>query len=117
MPVLNAETKEVECVIRHYCQPEKEQDMQIIADVNRKLWSQQDVPEASDKRDFGNFLGYRKRDIIFFNNYQKLPEPTIKRIAQFNVPAQWAYKYKLLESCGITSAQWHEQLRQDHIID
>lgn len=93
-------------VFRHYAQPEEEDKLKRIVAFNEKTFNFQDYSEVNLDKDIGHYLGYRRRDILFFNNTigsPYLPEAAKRWIVGLNESAQRAYRTRLLEECGHNS--------------
>lgn len=88
--------------LRYFCQPEEEETMQMMV----RAENTRDFSEL--KKDFGRYLGYRKRDVAFFhakralaNSFPSLTEQIHVTLNNINAPCQVALGRKLLEEAGI----------------
>tara|TARA_R110002124_G_scaffold73157_11_gene196239 strand:- start:1580 stop:2236 length:657 start_codon:yes stop_codon:yes gene_type:complete len=86
-------------VYRHYAQPENEEKLKQVVAFNKQAFNGRDVSQVELDKDMGHYLGYRRRDIFFFNNVINaplLPEGLRDVIIRFNAPCQQALGEKLL---------------------
>ena len=86
-------------VYRHYAQPENEEKLKQVVAFNKQAFNGRDVSQVDLDKDIGHYLGYRRRDIFFFNNVINtplLPEGLRDAIIRFNAPCQQALGEKLL---------------------
>lgn len=85
--------------IRHYCQPQYEEEMRFIARVNEKLFNRQQ-PDEELQKSFGDYLGYRKRDQMLWRILPDLPKPVADMIVKLNGITQPAYHQHMLNKAG-----------------
>lgn len=89
-----------EITIRHYCQPQFEEEMRFIARINEKLFNRQQ-PDEDLKKSFGAYLGYRKRDQLLWKILPDLPKPLQNAIYKLNASVtQPAYQQHMLNKTG-----------------
>lgn len=89
-----------EITIRHYCQPQFEDEMHFIARINEKLFNRQQ-PDENLKKSFGDYLGYRKRDQLLWKVLPDLPKPLQDAIYKLNASVtQTAYQQHMLHKAG-----------------
>lgn len=87
-------------VSRHYCQPQFEEEMQLLARVNQRLFNREQPDEAL-KKNFGEYLGYRKRDQMLWRILPDLPKPVADAIYKLNATmTQPAYQQHMLNKAG-----------------
>lgn len=105
-------------VFRHYAQPDNEEKLKLIAAYNTAAFNgkepSQELEKALDK-DFGHYLGYRKRDILFFNNIinsRHVPNVIKDKILDLNVRSQKAYRDTQLEKAGYDVKEWYEDIKR-----
>ena len=70
-------------ITRHYAQPGNEKDLETIAAYNQKIWNKE-KPDVEPDKSFGDYLGYRKRDQMLFDNQGKLPRTLVQAIYEFS---------------------------------
>jgi hypothetical protein len=71
-----------------------------------------EAPYSERKHSMGTLLGYRKRDIIFFNIFRTLPGFANALYLSFMNPCVLAaYNDRELERCEIDPGQWHEKYK------
>ncbi len=86
--------------VRHYCQPQFEEEMRLIARINEKLFNREQPDEKLGKS-FGDYLGYRKRDQLLWKILPDLPRPVQDAIYALNrTVAQPAYQQHMLHKAG-----------------
>lgn len=86
--------------VRHYCQPQFEEEMRFIARINEKLFNHE-RPDEALKKSFGDYLGYRKRDQLLWKVLPDLPEPVAKAVYALNrTVTQPAYQQHMLNKAG-----------------
>ena len=104
------------CTTRHYAKREHKETMETIAGFNDCLWNNKQPDEIlikklnqlhEDKKDIGIVLGYRKRDVMWWQVVQGMwndwPKETIQSIYTFNEKfAQPAYQEKVLKGTGFS---------------
>lgn len=86
-------------IIRHYAQPKNREDLKKVAAFNSKAFNREDLSDVMLDKDLGHYLGYRKRDIYFFNyivNSAVLPDALVTSLIEMNAPCQKALQNKLL---------------------
>lgn len=66
---------------RHYCQPGHEKDLEAVVAYNRKAFNHEEPDGSLLKKDFGEYLGYRKRDIKLWYSGTPLPMRGLIRFA------------------------------------
>ncbi len=100
-------------IIRHYAQPENEDKLKRIAAFNTNAFNGE--PSSIDLGvDMGYHLGYRKRDILFFNwiiNSRLLPDKLKEKIIDINRYSQIALRERLLEQAGHSPDEWYSYVQ------
>jgi len=104
-------------ITRHYCQLDQEANMRRVAHFNLKAFERQEILDEDLDKDIGHYLGYRRRDIAFFNAMQSgfVPKRLIPFIIKFNAPSQVALRQQLLERAGIPDERTHFRAIYDTI--
>ena len=104
-------------IVRHYAQIDQSENLSLIASINRSFFNFQEpdeaILEAAIGKDFGDYLGYRRRDILFFNkviNNPYLPRPMAQALIELNSYSQAALREKLLEESGYDVKEWRQNL-------
>lgn len=83
--------------IRLYCQPGFEEHMKAAACDEMGLERTEGLPKES----LGHLLGYRYRDVIFYELYNHLPRSLKPRILNMNEPFKQAFQERTLDSLGL----------------
>jgi len=78
---------------RFFAQPENEQEMIEYADGYETA--------ETHTKDYGRYLGYRRRDIALFRLNCSLPDIISRKLIDLNAPFQRAHLRQQLESAGI----------------
>jgi hypothetical protein len=102
-------------VFRHYAQPGQEENLKRVSEFNRRAFNRLDLSEVSLDQDMGHYLGYQRRDILFFNHIVHsgfLPDFIIGKIIDFNSSCQRARREKLLLEAGYDLQAWRDSLPQ-----
>jgi len=60
-------------IMRHYCQPDKEEDMNLFVALNEKAFNFYDADFSLLKKDEGAYLGYRDKDIQLWQKGLRTP--------------------------------------------
>jgi len=55
-------------IVRHYCQPGKEKDMETMVAYNEKAFNGEEPPVDLLQKDIGTYLGYRDKDVKLWQN-------------------------------------------------
>ncbi|MGQ0527306.1 MAG: hypothetical protein ACT4OY_04660 [Alphaproteobacteria bacterium] len=97
--------------IRHYAQPDKEKFLNILCRDHENLWNDKEIPEEISEEPYGTLLGYRQRDVYFFDITQRLPQSLSNWIITFNNISQIAYQRKLLTEAGHDPDKFYENLK------
>ena len=104
-------------VFRHYAQLDQEENLKRVATFNKCAFNQEDCSEAEAAldagKDFGDYLGYRKRDILFFNyviNSGWLPDRVKMGLIRLNSVCQNHLRDQLLEDAGYDVDEWYKNL-------
>jgi hypothetical protein len=98
---------------RHYARPGQEEALERVAKFNQKAFNLQDTSEVDIGQDMGRLLGYRRRDVLFYNHILHsgfLTDSMQNWLIRFNAPVQQAYQEKLLEEAGYDLAAWKKSL-------
>jgi hypothetical protein len=100
--------------VRHYALPSEKRRLEMLVAFNQCAMNDQDVSQADLKEDVGRYLGYRRRDVLFFNhivNSPFIPGPIKTWIIDANAPCQRARRDQLLREAGVDVEAWHEHAR------
>lgn len=112
-------------IIRHYAQPDQKENIERLVAYHTKLWDESgEEPDESilGDKSFGQYLGYRRQDEIFFDLLQKanLPEK-IDQFLRHDITSKWRnlYQDSLLRQAGIENPRqyWRETIETLKKID
>lgn len=90
-------------VTRHYAQPENEEKLERVVAFNKQAFSFNDVSDVHLDQDIGHYLGYRRRDILFFSHVVSsdfVPASIASALVKLNAPFQQARREQLLLDSG-----------------
>lgn len=108
-------------IIRHYAQPEQEESLKLMSEFNRQIWncddtSKLDLDKLADNigmdknKGFGEYLGYKKRDILFFKYTTSMPKFISNALINLNASCQQARVEKSLIETGHDLQKWYNNL-------
>ncbi|GEM_PF-207686 len=100
-------------ILRHYAQPECEDILKRVVACYKYDRDPENHPESYLEKDIGHYLGYKKRDILFFNNVvnnQAIPRSVASAIVGMNAACQRARREKLLLEAGYDIQEWRDNL-------
>lgn len=100
-------------IFRHYAQPGQEESLKRVSEFNKQAFNFNDLSEVDLDKDMGHYLGYKKRDILFFNhvvNSSLLPDFVVNAVIRLNSSCQVARREKLLLEAGYDLRVWHDNL-------
>lgn len=105
------------CIFRHYGQLDQADNLERVAAFNQCAFNGKDCSEAEAALDpnkgFGDYLGYRRRDILLFNyviNSEWLPDRVKMGLIRLNSVCQNALRDQLLEDAGYDVDEWYRNL-------
>lgn len=118
-------TGDVLYTVRHYAQPDQKENIERIVAYHTKLWNGSgEEPDESilGDKSFGQYLGYRRQDEIFFDflNSANLPKK-IDEFLRCDLTSKWKtlYQDSLLRQAGIENPRqyWRETIETLKKID
>ncbi|WP_421896394.1 hypothetical protein [Marinoscillum sp.] len=101
-------------IFRHYAQKGNEKSLKRISTFNKEAFNGLEHTVQLDK-DIGYYLGYRKRDIFFFNhviNSSYVPSQWKVKMINMNSYCQRAFQETQLEKAGYNLKEWDEYIRE-----
>jgi hypothetical protein len=105
------EHPEYVAIFRHYAQLGQEENLARVSECNRRAFNRLGLSEVPLGKDMGYYLGYRKRDILFFNyvvNSNLLPMFIKRGIIGLHSPCQRARREELLLEAGYDLQAWRD---------
>jgi hypothetical protein len=100
-------------IFRHYAQLGQEENLRRVSEFNKHAFNSDHLPEVDLDKDIGHYLGYKKRDILFFNNFNLLPNFITRAIINLNSLCQQARREKLLIEAGYDLQAWYDNLPRE----
>jgi hypothetical protein len=97
---------------RHYAQPDQKENLDLVTAFNEKAFNFLDYSDVNLDKDLGHYVGYKKRDIFFFNhitNSGLLPPSIVNKIIDLNASCQAARRNAYLQEAGYDLQQWYDQ--------